>query len=215
MKKLIYLITIITVLYNCKVSKGIKMENEEILIPRITKELETFNIERFYKNGSSSFKELKDDNLVVYTGDTKNSIKKLGFSEKTYPINSYFSIVKNYFPNGNIEIKGVTFNNGSEYGTWYEFNEEGVLISEENTDEGYDFDWIDIINYCIKNEITLEKGQPEKGGIKTEIYKNEKDEKKVWVISYYDSDKYEYLELTLDGKTGNQIEKRELEFEGN
>ncbi len=204
MKKLIYIAIILLGFYSCKAQ-----ENKKIIIPEVTKEFEKIN--------SSLFEDANSNNIsIIESGLLKKFVKaKVGYSELSYIDNSIFIIIKNFFPNGNIEIKGLEFNNGSEYGIWYEFDEKGKLIKETNTDVGYDFGWDKILEYCNKNNIILEKGYPKQGGIKTEIYKNDDDGNKVWEISYYDYKKEQYLGVTLDGKTGKLLKEQVLEFEGN
>lgn len=214
MKHLVYLIIIVLNFNSCKAQKTSKMDNK-IIVPEMTKEFEEFDIEKFQIKNTSIFEEQIDNNYIVYSGDKKHAKIKSGFSKGIYFKGSYFSITKNYFPNGMIEIKGITYNNGSEYGIWYEFDKEGKLIKEINTDAGYNFGWKDVFTYCHKNNIELEKGYPKRGGIKTEIYKNEENGKKIWTISYYKIKKEEYLEVILDGKTGKELQRRALEFIGN
>ncbi len=213
MKKLLFIFTILS-FTSCIAQKNLKME-QEIIIPQITKEFEEFNIEEFQAKNISKVIEEINERYIVYTGDTKKTKVKSGYSKGIYLKDSYFSITKNFYPNGGIEIKGISFNNGSEFGTWYEFNKEGKLINEINTDEGYDFGWLDVVKYCHKHDIQLEKGYPKRGGIKTEIYKNEEEGKKVWTISYYKPKTDEYIEVTLEGKTGKEIKRRDLKFIGN
>ncbi|WP_093139832.1 hypothetical protein [Ulvibacter litoralis] len=182
--------------------------NEDIDIPKITNEFETFNVKGFNKEQvNGELRKSENEIFYIYLEYSK------GFSEAIYPKNSYFNLTKNYYKNGNIEIKGTSFNNGSEYGIWYEFSEEGKLIKEINTDDGYSFGWKEILEYCDKKNIKLEEGYPKQGGIKTEIYKNEESGSKVWKITYYDYDKMQLIEVTLDGKTGKELKKIELELE--
>lgn len=208
MKKLVFIFIILS-FTSCIAQKNLKME-QEIIIPEITKEFETFDIKEFNtKKLNEEVRKKEDDKLIILL-DYSN-----GYSKSVYYDKSAFSVVNNYYLNGNIEIKGVRFNNGSEYGTWYHYDEKGNLTEEENIDEGYDFGWLDVIKYCHKKDIQLEKGYPKRGGIKTEIYKNEEEGKKVWTISYYKPKTDEYIEVTLDGKTGKEIKRRDLEFIGN
>lgn len=207
MRHLILFLFSFLIVTSCKAQKTSKVKKqEEMIVPKITKETEMIDKELFKVK---SFKIEKNNLVEEYT---KASV---GLSKATYDKFSNFHIVKNYLPNGKIENKGVVFNNGSEYGIWYEFDKEGNLIKEINTDEGYDFGWKNIIEYCNQNNIILEKGYPKRGGIKTEVFKNEESGTKVWIISYYDYKKEKYLEITLDGKTGKELKIRELEFVGN
>ncbi|MCG7500515.1 hypothetical protein MHM83_01400 [Tenacibaculum sp. Mcav3-52] len=185
---------------------------QEIIIPEITKKSETFNINLFNRElDSISGKRI----IVTKKEYLEEESQSYGYIRRIYLNNSYFMVSKKYFENGNIKQKGISFNNGYPIGFIYKFNKKGKLINEINTDEGYDFGWLDIIKYCHKNDIQLEKGYPKRGGIKTEIYKNEEEGKKVWIISYYKPKTDEYMEVTLDGKTGKEVKRRDLEFIGN
>jgi hypothetical protein len=210
MKKLLIVFTILS-FTSCIAQKTLKME-QEVIIPEINKKFETFDIQDFNKkvDNVSGVRRIKKDEILI-----EEDYQNPGFSRITYFFDSNFYLLKLFFENGNIKEKGISFNNGSEFGVWYHYNEKGSLIKEENTDIGYDFGWLDVIKYCHKNDIQLEKGYPKRGGIKTEIYKNEEEGKKVWIISYYKPKTDEYIEVTLDGKTGKEIKRRDLEFIGN
>lgn len=209
MKHIIYILILALSFNSCNAQKKINM-NSNINIPQVTKDFEKFDIKYYNENKiNSEVRKLEDNTLEIQLDYSE------GYSKVVYYDDSYFYVVRNFYKNGNIEIKGVRFNNGSEYGVWYEYNEDGELLKEVDMDEEYDFGWDKIIQYCEDNEIVLEKGYPKKGGIKTEIYKNEEDGKKVWTISYFDYLKKQYIGVTLDGKTGKLIKEQELEFEGN
>ena len=188
------------------------MEDQEIIIPKIDNNFEKFDIESFQKHNLSRYDEVIGNNvLIVHTGDKADDQKKIGFSKVVYKTESYFNITKNFYSNGNIQIKGISFNNGSQYGIWYEFDENGNLIEEIDMDKGFDFGWEQVILYCIENKIELTKGY-ETSGFQTTIYKEENDEgDKIWVITYQIAGD-QLLELTLDGKTGEEINRKELEF---
>ncbi len=206
MKYIIFILISTTLfLQGCK-AQNISMENQEIIIPEIDNKFEKFDKETFNKeNIRGKRTEITKDYFVEE--DTQSP----GYARQIYSKTSIFSILKLYFENENIEKKGITFNNGSEYGIWYEFDEEGKLINEINTDAGYDYGWEDIIKYSEKNKIILTKGN-ETSGFQTTIYKEEsEDGNKIWVITYQISGD-QLIELTLDGKTGKEINKKELEF---
>ncbi len=206
MKKLL-IVFIILSFTSCIAQKTLKME-QEIIIPKINNKSTSIEINNFSPN-SPRYEIINEESCEIYTK------ANVGFGKVTFLNNSYFKIIESFYPNTYTRKKGISFNNGSEFGTWYEFNKEGNLINEINTDEGYGFGWLGVIKYCHKNDIQLEKGYPKRGGIKTEIYKNEEEGKKVWTISYYKPKTDEYIEVTLDGKTGKEIKRRDLEFIGN
>ena len=183
------------------------MEKKAIILPEIDSSFEKFDIEEFNERKKNRLThEQKNDSLTIYTGGNA------GYSIAIYLTNSYFGIVKNYYKkNGNIEIKGISFNHGSEYGIWYKFDEQGNLIETIDTDAGYDFTWEQVIHYCEENKIKLIKGY-KRSGFKTKIYKEESEEgNKIWVITYQISGD-QLIELTLDGKTGEELKRKEIGF---
>lgn len=208
MRHLFYTIVLLLNINSCK-AQNIKTMDNDIIIPEVTKEFEKFDID--YYNENKIDDEIKKYNEKTNTLDVFLNYAD-GYSKTTYHEKSSFYSVRNYFLNSFIEIKGIRFSNGSEYGIWYEFDEEGKLVKEINTDEGYDYGWEEILAYCDKNEIVLTKGYPKRGGIQTEIYKNEEEGKKIWTISYYNHKKDLHLQVTLDGVTGKELNKKELEF---
>lgn len=165
MKYIVYITIILINLNSCKAQNKIKME-QDIMIPKITDGFEKFDLDKYVFEKENSF-VLEDEKLI------KRMSQSFGYAKHiVFPL-SYFSIIKLYYKNRNIKEKGVSFNNGSEYGIWYEYDENGKLINTTDTDEGYDFSWKDIIRYCEKNEIPLTKGHKEFAGFQTRIIKNE------------------------------------------
>lgn len=203
MKYLIQIVLILINITSCKAQNITEME-QKIIIPEIANNFEKFNLKGFDSKNENTF--LKENDYLV-----KRMLQSYGFAEHLIYPNSFFSVTKLYFKNGNIKEKGISFNNGSEYGTWYEFNEKGELMKTINTDEGYGFDWKSIIRYCEKNKIPLTKGYKEFSGFQTKIYKKELDGEKVWQITYQIAGN-KLLKLTLDGKTGKEIQQKEIEF---
>ncbi len=208
MKSIFPYVIVLLLFTNCKAQHN-QIVEQELIIPQITKEFESFDIEKYNNMKNNEEVQVRQgDTLVVYIDYSS------GYSKSIYNNKSIFHTVKNFYLNGKIENKGITFNNGSEYGVWYEFDQEGNFIKEINTDEGYDFGWLDVIKYCNKHQIKLDQGYPKRGGIKTEIYKVEEEGEKVWIISYYDPTKEQIFEVTLDGKTGKELKRRKLALIG-
>lgn len=208
MEKLTYFF-VLTSLISCNVSKTRVIEKANI--PVVKNTYEVFDIAAFEKSvdAVSGKRTLIDNDLHII-----EDYQSPGFSRVIYNKNSSFYALRLFFENGNIKTKGISFNNGSEYGTWYHFNETGDFESAENTDKGYNFQWADILQYCEDNNITLDKGYPDRGGLKPEIWKDEVDGKKSWKIRYYDFQAEKYLEVRLDGNTGKEVHIRELKVVG-
>ena len=200
MKKLILIILINTFL-QCQSQRANKN-----MIPIIDN-----RFEKFIKNiNKSRIDEQSNLNYIIYTGG------KTGYSEVFYTKIGYFKLIKNYYPSRSIENKGVAFNNGSEIGIWYFFDESGKLIKEENTDEGYDFKPKDVVKYCESHKIQMTKGYQD-NGFQTGIFKREMDNKKVWELTYaIRVGKEDIIEqVILDGKTGKVLKREQDTYIGN
>ena len=182
------------------------MEKQAIIIPKIDNSFETFDIKTFNKEKRLS-KRMKKESEILIEEDSYTT----GFIRRTYSDSSYFKYNKLFYKSLGIKKKGVMFNDGSKYGIWYEFDEQGNLIETIDTDAGYDFTWEQVIHYCEENKIKLIKGY-KRSGFKTKIYKEESEEgNKIWVITYQISGD-QLIELTLDGKTGEELKRKEIGF---
>ncbi len=173
-------------------------ELQKTMIPKISNEFEIINTEG-----------LKE--VVINDNKTTTFVSaKIGSSYTEYYKDSYFIIVKNYYPSKNIKNKGIAFNEGSPVGIWYHFDKSGKLIKEENTDEGYSFTPENVVKYCEKNKIELPKGY-QKSGFHTQIIKEARNGKKVWVIKYLIPDG-DIQMVVLDGQTGKEMERKMVPF---
>jgi len=194
------LIVILVIVLNFNICNAQKNKNET-MIPKITDDIEKLDISIY-----------KDENEFIFKGDLQMRflVQSFGFAEQIFDKKSYFNISKLFYNNKLIKKKGISINNGSQYGIWYEFNEQGVLIKEIDTDEGYIFTWQKVLEYCEEEKIEITKGYI-KGGYQTSIFKEELDGKKVWVISHLISPVL-ICKKTLDGTTGELINSEEIEF---
>ena len=206
MKKVIYIAIMLLGFNACKAQENKKMD-EEIIIPKVTKEYETFNIEIFNKEKHGK-KRIKKEKGVFIEEDSYST----GYIRRIYYDTSSFKYNKKFHLNTIIKEKGIMFNNGSQYGIWYKYNEKGELIKVIDTDEGYDYGWDKILEYCLKNNIVLTKGYIKSGGVPTEILKLEEEGRKIWQIMYYDKEQEKKFLVKLDGKSGELLSKKELEF---
>ncbi|WP_336960812.1 hypothetical protein [Chryseobacterium contaminans] len=168
------------------------------IIPTVDNKFEIINTE-----------ELKD--ITINDNKTTTFVSaKIGSGYTEYFKDSYFIIVKNYYSSKSIENKGIAFNEGSQVGIWYYYDESGKLIREENTDEGYGFTPEKVVEYCEKNKIELPKGYHE-SGYYTNVRKETLNGKKVWVIKYLIPGG-DIQRVVLDGQTGKELEKKVVPF---
>ncbi|WP_421498068.1 hypothetical protein V8245_06465 [Flavobacterium columnare] len=184
--------------------------------PTITKDFEKFDYTLFNKYKTTVNPTSKD----YFVEKTLESGLYIEMFEDTYretPKNSYFTLVKGYYKNGNIIRKGLTLNNNIQcmISTWYEFSEDGKLIKETNYDAPYKFTFEQILQFCEKEKIPLTRG-PITGGIHTEIARGIDNaiKKNVWYISWFkQSDLIETF--VLDAETGKVIDKKYSEYINN
>lgn len=180
--------------------------------PFVDNSFEKFDVEKFEshrKNKNSQV--IVNDSNVDFTQQLQ--IQSYGYIDRRFLKEDYFVIIRKFYKNKSIMTKGLFFIEGSKVGIWYHFDEDGSLIKEENTDEGYDFGPDQVIAYCESNKIELPKGYHD-SGFQTEVIKSEKDGKKVWVISHLLSSGDKIEKITLDGKTGKVLDKKIVQFIG-
>ena len=118
--------------------------------------------------------------------------------------NSYFTIFKEYYKSGRINKKGLKFNvwGGFNFGTWYEFDEQGKLIKEIDYDKPFKFTFEDLLKFCEKEKIRVDKGPIlQSTGYHTKIRRGVKNEKPWWEIEHLK--KPDLIEtIKLDGISG-------------
>lgn len=182
MKKVMLFLSLMIVL-SCKPQKISKT-----IIPTVDNKFE--KITRIINESRTD--EIIDNKHIIYTSASS------GFDVVYYGKDKYFSVVKNYYPSKNIQNKGAEFNEGSQVGIWYYFDESGKLVKEENTDEGYDFTPEKVVRYCEKNKIELPKGYHE-SGFYTQVRKETLNGQRVWVIKYQDPAKPAYTNYSKNG----------------
>lgn len=134
--------------------------------------------------------------IVNYTKYDDN-ITGIDFSE-----NLIFGVFKEYYNNMTLKTKGIYCVYGFKVGKWYHYDEKGNLISTEDTDKGYDFNYEDIIKYCEKNNIPLVHNDPPKSA---QIQKIFFKEKYIWMIYYYDYPSGFVRVIHISGKDGSVL----------
>ncbi len=150
--------------------------------------------------------------LISYNRSYDVVNQKFAFSGYDYSQNPLFGVYRQFYPNNILKEKGRYCWFGFKIGDWYHYDEDGKLISVENTDQGFDFTYKMLLNYCKQNKIPLEKR--EEGGFVTSIFKTVKENTSLWIIRYFgmsDSDPTRKVDkfIMLDGKTGKTVEKGE------
>ena len=182
-------------------------------LPTVTDEFEVFNealyqimekdkfghVSHYYKDGS--FLEMGKD--------------KDEFIHRFYPSNSYFYSSKTFYPsNGYIMRKGINYVRGFAKGCWYEFDEKGILVKTTDYDAPFTFSFEDILAYCKAYHIEVTKGY-QRIGFHNRILRFVNDDGSCyWVIKHLK--RYDLIEaIYLDGKTGKEINRIEIEYINN
>lgn len=133
-----------------------------------------------------------------------------------YHVDSYFKLTRAYFANGNIKFKGLHFNYHSfPKGVWRFFNEQGEVIREVDYDAPFQFTFEDVLRFCEKEGIAVDKGYiPQGSGFHTCVYRKESDGECWWKIEHLKA--ISTIEVIhLDGKTGRVISRLEYEYINN
>ena len=194
MKKYIFLL-ILVITVSCNAQKNL------LMLPEIDNKFEKFDSIKL----NNSFKE----SLDVFRGFLSNgnyieiTISKTGkYYLETFK-DSYYMISKSFYSNGNIKRKGIGFNGDAfQKGIWYEFDENGNLIKETDYDRPYKFKFEDILQFCEKHKIKIDKGPIlQSTGWHNKIFREIKNNQPMWKIEYLKkSDLVEIIKL--DGATG-------------
>ena len=192
------------------------MPKEKVIypnLPTVTDEFEVFdealyqamekdvlgNVHKYLKDGTY-FEIWKGKNDYIYN---------------YFPFNSYFSVHKKYYrSNGYIMRKGISYVNGFGIGLWYEFDEKGHLIKTTDCDAPFTFSFKDILAYCRAYHIEVTKGY-QRIGFHNRILRFVNDDGSCyWVIKHLK--RYDLIEaIYLDGKTGKEINRIEIEYINN
>ncbi|MBM0660056.1 hypothetical protein [Capnocytophaga genosp. AHN8471] len=192
------------------------MPKEKVIypnLPTVTDEFEVFD-EALYKAMEKDVlgnvhKYLKDGTYFeIWKG-------KNDYIYNYFPFNSYFSVHKKYYrSNGYIMRKGISYVNGFGTGLWYEFDEKGHLIKTTDCDAPFTFSFEDILAYCRAYHIEVTKGY-QRIGFHNRILRFVNDDGSCyWVIKHLK--RYDLIEaIYLDGKTGKEINRIEIEYINN
>ena len=179
--------------------------------PIVTDEFEVFN-EALYQ----IMEKDKFGHVSHYYKD--GSFLRMGkdeFIHRFYPSNSYFYSSKTFYPsNGYIMRKGINYVRGFAKGLWYEFDEKGHLIKTTDYDAPFTFSFEDILAYCRAHRIEVTKGY-QRIGFHNEIHRFvNADGSCYWTIEHLKRD--DLIEaIYLDGKTGKEIKREDIEYINN
>ncbi|MCV9931743.1 hypothetical protein OIU80_05560 [Flavobacterium sp. LS1R47] len=221
MKYLIHTTLGLLIILGCNTNKNIKMKKpvinnsiEKLELSDLPNEIGTSKTnknEAIYisKTDNSYNVRNKDGKTVVYY--SKGSEVGSAFSGYDYSENPIIGVYKEFYPNNNIKIKGIYCWFGFKIGKWYNYSDNGDLISTEDFDNGFIYSMDQVFSYCQENGISLEKKE---SGYTTTIskYKSVSDNKNYWVIRYPNYEKQVYINIQIDGLNGNIVKTVESPF---
>ena len=181
--------------------------------PIVTDEFEVFD-EALYKIME---KDATGDVFHYYKDGTFLEMwkRRKYFVYALYPSNSFFCLYKEFYAsNGYIMRKGIDYVRGFAKGLWYDFDEKGHLIKTTDYDAPFTFSFEDILAYCRAHRIEVTKGY-QRIGFHNEIHRFvNADGSCYWTIEHLKRD--DLIEaIYLDGKTGKEIKREDIEYINN
>ena len=192
------------------------MPKEKVIypnLPTVTDEFEVFD-EALYKAMEKN--EIGDVFYYYKDGSFLQMWKgKTSFVYKYYPFNSFFYLYKGFYSsNKYIKEKGINYVRGFAKGLWYDFDEKGHLIKTTDYDAPFTFTFEDILAYCRAHRIEVTKGY-QRIGFHNRIHRFvNADGSCYWTIEHLKRD--DLIEaIYLDGKTGKEINRIEIEYINN
>jgi hypothetical protein len=193
-----------------------QMKKQEVTyLPVITPEFETFDTIRFnkirVKNYSIAGETLQDGTIIAM-----GVFKAYSYYTEMPPA-SWFGIAKQYYPNGNIQSKGLGFNHDRfEKGVWYYYDEKGNLEKTVDYDKPFKFTFEQVIKFCEKEEIYFKKGVLGGDGewYRSSIRREYIAEQQIcyWEINWFNQRKGKIEIIQLDGITGKEISREYMDF---
>jgi hypothetical protein len=215
MRRLIAAIILIATCININAQENTNSRKENLSgmnIPTVTRDFEKFDFANY--DSASGYKQIELPDGTIQEAQKQS----YGFIVRIQPPNSYFTLIKKFYANGNIKAKGLIFNSGDfRYGVWYYFDEQGKLTKEEDNDAAYNFSFNKLYDYLMQRHISFTPGQLQ-GGYNNSITKKTDAGGPKWIVEWLkDSSKMpNTLEvLTIDGITGKVLHTEDMSYFNN
>jgi hypothetical protein len=210
--KVVLFLYFVSIFFSCKSQHEMTNNNKnknKMRTPVVTKDFEKFDFQKFDSIQGFSIYTLEDGTHLELLKEADE------YLSRETPKDSYFTLVKIFYLNGNVKEKGLSINSGDfRKGTFYYFDESGTLIREEDNDLLYKYSFEDLLKYLEKEKIPLTMGFIG-SGIHTSIYKKNDTDGVKWLIRWLkETSSLPAIieEIIIDGKNGNVISKREIEY---
>jgi hypothetical protein len=189
---------------------------------KVTNEFEIFDVEAFNRiKKIYRYDKQFNSEIVLEITEGKEDITYF----ESHP-DSYFSICKVYYLNGNIKEKGLFINHTHAcVGTWYNYDSSGKLTEEIDWDKPYKFTFDDVLAFCKKENIPIAKGmdfpskmivqeeKPRKVEYITHIDRGDWSDdyqgaNYCWEIMYWNTFNYKKTLVHIDGQTGKVLSRK-------
>jgi len=125
--------------------------------PIVTKDFEMFDFDTYEKR-TQTIRHPDGIVIDINVSEGAHDNPYSGIFFKTYYPDSYFCLFRHFRLNGTLICKGLTYVADFDKGVWYYFDEYGTLVDEIDYDEPFRFTFEDILVFCAKNNIRVEKG---------------------------------------------------------
>jgi hypothetical protein len=189
-----------------------KFGQPNLYYPAVTRDFEKFDVKKIDAGTGIGEVKLPDGTIEEYQREPD------GYIARVQPANSYFTLIKKFYPSGNIESKGLIFNSGDfNKGKWYFFDSAGKLTREEDNDSAYAFSFEQLYVWIQKEKIPLTIGRVG-SGFNTIIRKYTKDGDPQWLVSWLKdvSVHPNTIEvITINGRSGRVVSRQQREYTNN
>lgn len=218
MKTILLTFVLLCSMQSCKAqTQENNTKKDTMIYPIVTKDFEVFDENR-YKQLLQKHDNIRANEFLnngnFYTMNGANTIKYTSEFIK----DSYFNINKHFYKNNNIKLKGLIVNSGHALiGTWYEYDEQGKLIKEIDYDKDYKFTFEDILKFCERENIKIDKGPIlQSTGFHTYIYREYSpiSNQAIWTIDWLKAPDV-IQTVKLDGTTGKVLSRTDTHYENN
>jgi len=178
----------------------------------LTDKFERFEQARFdrrQRKDSLTFSEYLSNGTYVILESSEE-----GKYYEATPKDSYYKLVKAYYPSGRIRAKGWAYIDYFQKGVWYGFDDGGNLIANDNYDKPFPFTFEDVLKFCQRNNIKVERGHSEAGAAwTTRILRGGAEGDECWSIEHMRFDGKGIIEtIYLNGKTGKEIRRDSMQY---
>jgi antitoxin component YwqK of YwqJK toxin-antitoxin module len=213
-KIIFYILILLSVNIIYAQNKKQMKKQEKTYLPPVTPEFETFDTVRFnrikVKNYLDTVEKLPDGTVIIM-----GMYGVVSFYGEIPP-SSRFAIIKNYYPNGNIQSKGLGFNyDRFAKGVWYYYDEAGNLEKTTDYDKPFKFTFEQVLKFCEREGIFFKKGYLGwDGKERPSIRRTYTPEQDIcyWEIRWFNQKKGKIEYIYLDGVTGKEISREYMDL---